>query len=53
MDTIIVAVVVLAAVGFMVRRVARAIASARSPKSGCSDCGSSNAGTSNDWSAPR
>ncbi len=52
MDKIIVAVVVLVALGFIVRRVSRAIASARAPKGGCSDCGSNSAGTSNDWVAP-
>ena len=52
MDKLVVALAVLVAVGFIARRVTRAIASARAPKGGCADCGSNAGGASNDWAAP-
>ncbi len=52
MATVVVALVVLGACAFIVRRVIRAIASARKPTGGCNDC-SGNAADTNDWVAPR
>ncbi|GEM_PF-2495986 len=51
MDTIIVLLVVLTAVGFIGRRIFLAMRAARSAKAGCADCGcGSSGGSETDWS---